>query len=193
LKKLKMNNKAFQITCYNMSWLPTWKKYKILFYLAVTVLAQTTHTEICTEDPENGVYGSCEGYESNWALISFGGSSNLGFFKNLGYGDIKNTVPQIFPCKVHKHGEKLVTLGLELPKTTFNAYDHQVKVYLRSGPDCYVHSGVNPDEKPACILDMIGHGSTCLNLTSVWVSDGKTQGAQASVCALLYCEVSEES
>jgi len=137
----------------------------MLNYLAVTVLTQATQKEICTEDTENVVYGSCGGYDSDEAVISFGGTSNLGFSKNLGYGDVKKTVPAIFPCKVDKHGRKLVSLGLQLPKTTLSGYLHKVKVYLRSGADCYVHSVVNPEEKPACILDMNGERSTCSNLT----------------------------
>jgi len=89
----------------------------MFWFLALTVIGQGQDAEFCTEDLNLGVYGSCEGYDSGFEEVNFGGEAGRGFWSNLNpLRDNTLTIPAIFPCKVDKFGGKLVSVALTLPQ-----------------------------------------------------------------------------
>jgi len=163
----------------------------MFWFLVVPLIGSESGGEFCHEDLSQGVYGTCDGYDSGDTMLSFGGTADRGTLSNLNiFEKATDSKPAIFPCKVDKFGGKVVGVSLALPK--FWKYKHEVKVYLKSGTDCSPGSTVD-DEEPFCTLDMHSGEGTCATGTNVWVSDGVTEGAQSCVCVLLFCELSQDT
>jgi len=87
----------------------------MFWFLVLTLIG--SDLPFCAEDLNLGVYGSCEGYDSGYEELSFGGDAGRGFMSNLNpFKDNRVTIPAIFPCKVDKFSGKLASFGLTLPK-----------------------------------------------------------------------------
>jgi len=89
--------------------------YQMFWFLVLPLIG--SDVEFCAENLNLGLYGSCEGYNSGYQELNFGGDSGRGFVSNLNpYNDHTLTIPAIFPCKVDKYAGKLVSFALTLPK-----------------------------------------------------------------------------